>query len=168
MDSIISGVKYSDADIIIFLGTNHTKLIQKLDLETNVFRLPMAAIMTYDDAAVNISLHLDTNIVSVEESNYSDNYILREMYSIKKGPRISNIYGNWSEDDGLSVSMANVHERRKNLGGIELRDAILPYTKITQPITDQNGNVVDSKGVFQGTDYPSICVRISLILSHNF
>ena len=164
MDNIISVVNYSDADIIVFLGTNHTKLIQKLDMETNVFRLPMAAIMTSDDAATNISLHLDTNIVSVEESNDSDIYILREMYSIKKGPRISSIYGNWSEVDGLSVSMVNVHERRKNLGGIELRDAILAYTKIIKPITDQNGNVVDSEGVFQGTKYLSTCVKISIML----
>ena len=155
IDLVISGVKSSEADMIVFLGTKHARLIQMLDKESSVFRLPMAAIMANEDvAASNVSLHLDTSIVTIEESGGSDNYILREIYSILKGPKITSIFGNWSKNGGLSVNTANVYERRKNLGGIELRDAILPYTKITKLITDNNGNVVDSGGVFQG---PDIC-----------
>ena len=152
IDHLISGVKSFDAGVIVFLGAEHTKLIQMLDMESNIFRLPKVAIMA--NVTANVSLRLDTNIVTVEDSGDPDQYILKEIYSIKKGPQISNIFGTWSKNGGLTVSTANVHERRKNLGGIELRDAILPYTKITQPIKDNNGNVVDSGGAFQG---PAIC-----------
>ena len=140
--------------MIVFFGTEHNKLIQMLDMESNIFRLPipMAAIMGSDNVITNVSLRLDTNIVTIEESGGSDNYNLRETYSIKKGSKISNIFGTWSKSGGLSVNTTNVYERRKNLGGVELRDAILPYTKITQPIMDNNGNVIDSGGVFQGPD----------------
>ena len=155
IDLLISGVKSSEADIIVFLGTQHARLIQMLDKESNLFRLPMAAIMANEDVATsNVSLHLDTSIVTIDQSSGSDNYILREVYSIMKGQKIINIFGNWSKNGGLLVNTANVFERRKNLGGIELRDAILPYSKLTKPIMDNNDNVVDSRGVFQG---PDIC-----------
>ena len=150
MDHLINGVKYSEADLIVLLGSGHTALIQMLAMKSNVFRLPMTAVMTNEDGATNFPLHLDTNIVTIQENGGSENYVLREIYSIKRGPKITSVIGNWSKDGGLDLVSVNLHERRKNLGGTELRDAILPYTKITQPVTDNNNNLVDSGGVFQG------------------
>ena len=100
----------------------------------------------------DVSLRLDSNIVRIEENAGSDGYQLRETYSIKRGLKISNIYGNWSRGQKLSVPTANVFERRKNLGGVVLRDAILQYTKITQPIINNYGSVIDGEGVFQGQE----------------
>ena len=133
----------------MFFGAEHGELIQLLDRQTKVFRLPLVTIMANVNVS-DVSLRLDSNIVRVEENAGSDGYQLRETYSIKRGPKISNVYGKWSKNQGLSVPTTNVYDRRKNLGGVVLRDAILQYTKITQPIIDNNGSVIDSKGVFQG------------------
>ena len=96
------------------------------------------------------ALRLDTNIVSVEQNGGPDDYLLKDIYSIKKGPQMRKEFGTWSKEAGLSVKVLNVYERRQNLGGIQLRDAILPYAKITKPNFDKNDNVIGSGGVFQG------------------
>ena len=136
-------------DLVVFLSTNHSKLIDTLDKETTVFRLPLITIMMGDNTE-SVDLRLDTNIVSIEQDPGPDNYLLRDIYSIKKGPKMSRKFGTWSRDAGLSVKIMNVYERRQNLGGIQLRDAILPYAKITKPNFDKNDYVIGSGGVFQG------------------
>ena len=112
-------------------------------------RLPLVTIMT-SGVSDDVNLRLDTNIVSVEHSGSPDDYLLKETYSIKSGPKISQIIGTWSRSGGLAVKILNVYERRQNLGGIQLRDAILPYAKITKPHFDSNYKVLESGGVFQG------------------
>ena len=149
MTEILDNVKKSNVDLIVFLGTNHTRLIKILDRETALFRLPLVTIMV-NGASVNVNLRLDTNIVSFEQSGGPDKYLLTETYSIKNGPKLSQVIGTWSRSNGLAVSILNVYERRQNLGGIQLRDAILPYAKITKPHFDSNYKVTGSGGVFQG------------------
>ena len=149
MSDIVKNIKNSNMDLVVFLSTNHSKLIDMLDKETTVFRLPLITIMMGDNTE-SVDLRLDTNIVSIEQDPGPDNYLLRDIYSIKKGPKMSRKFGTWSRDAGLSVKILNVYERRQNLGGIQLRDAILPYAKITKPNFDKNDNVIGSGGVFQG------------------
>ena len=141
-------VKDSNQDLVVFLGTNHTNLITTLDKETYVFRLPLVTIIMGDITDM-INLRLDTNIVSIEHNSETNGYLLKDIYSIKKGPKVSKEFGTWSIDAGLTVKTLNVHERRQNLGGIQLRDALLPYAKITKPTFDQNDQVIESGGVFQ-------------------
>ena len=145
----MKNVTNSNTDLIVFLGNNHSKLIDTLDKKTAVFRPPLVTIMMGDNTE-SVDLRLDTNIVSIEQNGESDNYLLKDIYSIKKGPKLSREFGTWSRDAGLSVKMLNVYERRQNLGGIQLRDAILPYAKITKPKFDKNNKVIESGGVFQG------------------
>ena len=162
MSDIVKNVKDSNTDLIIFLSTNHTNLIETLDKETAVFRPPLVTIMMGDNTD-SVDLRLDTNIVSIEHNGGPNKYLLKDIYSIKKGPELSREFGTWSRDAGLSVKMLNVYERRQNLGGIQLRDGILPYAKITKPNFDKNNKVIESGGVFQG------CMRFlnSQIIYHH-
>ena len=148
MSDIVRNVKSSNQDVVVFMGSHYSKLIRALDNETDVFKLPLVTIMMSGNAD-HVDLRLDTNVVSIEENKNPDDYILRDIYSIKRGPKLSKVFGTWSNGAGLSVKTSNIYERRQNLGGIKLRDAILPYAKITKPNYDQNDRVIDSGGVFQ-------------------
>ena len=148
LSDIVRNVKTSNQDVVVFMGSNYSKLIRTLDNETDVFKLPLVTIMMSGNADY-VDLRLDTNVVSIEENNSPENYILRDIYSIKRGPKLSKVFGTWSNGAGLTVKTSNIYERRQNLGGISLRDAILPYAKITKPNYDHNDRVIDSGGVFQ-------------------
>ena len=149
MTEVVDNVKKSNADLVVFLGTNHATLIDILDRETAVFRLPLVTIMM-SDIPDSIDLRLDTNILRLEQNEISNGYQLREIYSVMKGPKITRVIGTWSTSAGLSVEIFNVYERRQDLGGIQLRDALLPYAKITKPYFDGDDNVIRTGGVFQG------------------
>ena len=88
-------------------------------------------------------------------------YLLEESYAIKGGPKITRIIGSWSYKTGLTIKTANLLERRKNLNGIELRDSVLPYAKISKPVYDDQGNVIKSGGIFQAR-YPNSAKIISV------
>ena len=60
-----------------------------------------------------------------------------------------NVFGTWSESGGLSVESPNVCERRKDLGDVQLRDAIMPYAKLTKLYFDTNENIIGTGGVYQ-------------------
>lgn len=149
MTEVVDRVKKSDTDLVVILGTKHARLINMLDRETAVFRLPLVTIMI-SDISDSIDLRLDTNILIIEQSDNSDGYQLKEIYAIKKGKKIKRVIGSWSRSSGLSMEVLNVYERRQNLGGIQLRDAILPYAKISKPYFDQDNHVIRTGGVFQG------------------
>ena len=152
MTEVADNVKKSNAEVVVFVGTNHGKLIDTLDRDTAVFRLPLVTI-TMGDISDSIDLRLDTNILIIEQNDNSDDYQLKEVYSIKNGPKIKRVIGTWSPRAGLSVQTLNVYERRQNLGGIQLRDALLPYAKITKPYYDQYENVIRTGGAFQGDTF---------------
>ena len=141
---LIRAVTESDADMVVFVGTSHKKLIELLDAETTVFRFPTVTIMK--DVNPNVSLRLDTNIVEVEEG---DGYILTETYAVKGQVKNRNVFGTWSESGGLSVESPNVCERRQDLGGVQLRDAIMSYAKLTKLHFDTNENIIGTGGVYQ-------------------
>ena len=152
MTEVADNVKKSNAEVVVFVGTNHGKLIDTLDRDTAVFRLPLVTI-TMGDISDSIDLRLDTNILIIEQNDNSDDYQLKEVYSIKNGPKIKRVIGTWLPRAGLSVQTLNVYERRQNLGGIQLRDALLPYAKITKPYYDQYENVIRTGGAFQGDKF---------------
>ena len=161
MTEVADNVKKSNAEVVVFVGTNHGKLIDTLDRHTAVFRLPLVTI-TMDDISDSIDLRLDTNILIIEQNDNSDDYQLKEVYSIKNGPKIKRVIGTWLPRAGLSVQTLNVYERRQNLGGIQLRDALLPYAKITKPYYDQYKNVIRTGGAFQGDKFLN-----SLLICHH-
>ena len=76
-------------------------------------------------------------------------YILEESYAIKKGPTINSAIGSWSNKTGLTIKTPELLERRGNLNGVEIRDSVLPYSKISQPQYDSEGNVNGTGGIFQ-------------------
>ena len=144
MNMLVKAVAESDADMLVFVGQSHKKLIELLDAETTVFRFPRVTIVK--DVNPNISLRLDTNLVEIEER---DMYLLRESYAVKKQFKSRNLFGTWSQSGGLSVEIPNVCERRGDLGGVNLRDAIMPYAKLTKLYFDANENVIGTGGVYQ-------------------
>ena len=149
MTEIVENIMNSNVELIVFMGNNHGKLIDILDRDTAVFRLPLVTIMM-DDVSDRLDLRLDTNILIIDQNDNTDNYQVKEVYSVKKGPKITRVVGNWSMRARFSLENLNVYERRQNLGGIQLRDALLPYAKITKPYYDQDDYVIRSGGVFQG------------------
>ena len=147
MTVLIKVVTESDADVIVFVGTNHLNLIKSLDSKTTVFKYPRVTIMK--DVKPNVSLHLDTNIVEVEEGN--GYLLLRETYAVKGQVKHRVLFGNWSESGGLLVDSPNVCERRQDLGGVNLRDSIMPYAKLTKLFFDNEGKIIATGGVYQAS-----------------
>lgn len=145
MAELVEAVADSSADLVVFVGTSHTKLIELLDAETAVFRLPIVTIMK--DVNPNVSLRLDTNIVEVEEND--GHHLLRETYAVKGQVKNRIIFGTWSDSGGLTIENQNVCERRQDLGGVQLRDAIMPYAKLTKLYFDNNENLINTGGVYQ-------------------
>ena len=144
MTELKTAVADSNVHMVVFVGSSHTKLIELLNAETAVFRFPIVTIMK--DVNPNVSLHLDTNIVEVEEG---DGYLLRETYAVKGLVKYRNAFGTWSERGGLFVENPNVCERRRDLGGVQLWDAIMPYAKLTKLYFDSNRNIIGTGGVYQ-------------------
>ena len=107
MTEVVDRVKKSDTDLVVILGTKHARLINMLDRETAVFRLPLVTIMI-SDISDSIDLRLDTNILIIEQSDNSDAYELEEIYSIKKGKKIKRVIGSWSRSSGLSMEVLDV------------------------------------------------------------
>ena len=68
MQALVDRIKNKDADmdLVVFLGSNHSKLIKMLSNKTNLFKLPYTAIMTKSEMR-NVELRLDTNVVAVDE-----------------------------------------------------------------------------------------------------
>lgn len=73
-----------------------------------------------------ISLRLDDYIIMYETNeNQTD---LMEVYAIKSGPVINEKFGTWSADSGINVSQPNPFERRKNLRGAVLTNALQTWS----------------------------------------
>ncbi len=98
---------------------------------------------------LNIPLRLDTNIVIIEEATNDGGFILSDIYAIKSGPPIKKQIGTWDHANRLKLAFPNVLERRTDLGGVTLKNTILPYSVACMVTYDDKGNVVNSTGFLQ-------------------
>lgn len=75
-----------------------------------------------DDFFSEMYVPLDCIFLIVQKSKDNDSYILSEVYHISKGRElISDIYGSWSEEQGLDITKWALYQRRSDLRGQLIR-----------------------------------------------
>ena len=72
------------------------------------------------------TLRLDSKVFTFKADGGVYRIHISELYAIK-GTLISGDFGHWSRRRGLSVKQPNIWERRRNLRGIQLKDAWMPW-----------------------------------------
>ncbi len=92
-------------------------------------------------------LRLDSQVYSFEAQS-AGGYVLWEHFAIKSGPIITQRLGTWNPIGGLNVPSLVIWERRKDLGGVQLRNALLPWRTFNQVEFDAKGNIVSSDGPY--------------------
>ncbi len=78
------------------------------------------------------ALRLDSNFYSVAKGD-DGRVEIREWYRIRSSPPLSNALGHWSGQAGLTITASTMWERRKNLHGITLTTATLPFAFFVYP-----------------------------------
>jgi hypothetical protein len=73
---------------------------------------------------------------------------LFETYAVKDKPPVQLHMGSWKEEWEITVSSPFIWERRTNLFGINLRNIVLPFSFISIPVYDDEGNIVSISGFF--------------------
>ena len=141
--------KHRKHDGVIFVGQGHEKLLKQLaiaapDMLTSNYPTFMPFSYKFD-----INLRLDSNIIFYEEKS-ATNYGLYDIFAVKGGSPITEVLGNWNMMKGISlVASMNRWDRRGDLQGAILTNALFDNAFVSDFIRDDNGSIIGSKGLFQ-------------------
>jgi hypothetical protein len=94
---------------------------------------------------VKASLQLNSRLFLYKE-DVAGFYIF-EKYSIKAGPVITQNVGSWAFETGLKIPNPSIWERRANLRGTVLRDAVLDFSIFSQIQLDAKGQLHSISGI---------------------
>ncbi len=73
-----------------------------------------------------LPLRLDSNLLTYDY--YENDMIeLKEWYKVKDGPLHMTSFGYWNDKDGLKMSFSSKWVRRRNLGGVLLKDGAVEF-----------------------------------------
>jgi hypothetical protein len=140
-----------DHDAVFFIGSGHSLLISSLSSRgSDFFSTDSHPIFMEWNPMLIIKLQLDTNIIFYEPLDNGE-CKLYEQYSIMGGPSITNEIGTWNKSRGLSHSKLNRWERRSDLRGTRLRNAVVTWPHLTELIYNDQKELVGSNGLFQET-----------------
>jgi hypothetical protein len=140
-----------DHDAIFFTGSGHSLLISSLSSRgSDFFSTDSHPIFMEWNPMQTFKLQLDTNIIFYKPLDNGE-CKLYEQYSIMGGRSITNDIGTWDESGGLRHSKLNMWERRSDLQGTRLRNAVAAWPHLTDLIYNDQNKLVGSKGLFQET-----------------
>jgi hypothetical protein len=140
-----------DHDAIFFTGLGDSLLVSSLSLTgSDFFSKHNHPTFVEWNPMQTLTLQLDTNIIFYEPHD-NEEYKLYEQYSIMGGPPITNKIGTWDKSGGLCLSKLNMWERRSDLQGTRLRNAVVTWPHLTDLIYNDLKELVGSKGLFQET-----------------
>jgi hypothetical protein len=137
-----------DQDAIFFTGTSHSALLMSLSQKSHFFSLEDPTFIQWNPPH-NFKLQLDSNVVFYKTVGRGV-YKLHEQYSIQTGAIIINEIGTWNST-GLFLSKQNMWDRRSDLRGLMLRNAVVEWPYMTDLIYNNQRELVGSKGKFQET-----------------
>jgi hypothetical protein len=140
-----------DHDAIFFTGSGHSLLVSSLSSTgSDFFCTESHPIFMEWNPQQTIKLQLDTNIIFYKPFDNGE-CKLYEQYSIMGGPSITNEIGTWNKSGGLHHPKINMWERRSDLQGIRLQNAVAAWPHLTDLIYNNQKELVGSKGLFQET-----------------
>ena len=135
-----------ETELLVFIGSDHSDLLQLLDDETEIFHSEVKSIMVVH-SGVHFNLRLDTNIIFCKAEGTSNE--LSEQYAIKKGAVITQHIGSWTSSSGLQITSPVLWERRSDLKKTQLIDTILRFGVVTRFSQNEEGDITDKEGIFQ-------------------
>ncbi len=141
---------FFDYDAVLILATQLGPSFLNVTSSVPFFYSQIPILMDWSTfKSLNLHLRLDTNVVIYEETMNGDGFNLSDIYAIKSRPQIKEQIGTWHNSAGLKVPVPNVLERRTNLGGVTLKNTILPFSVACVVTYDNDGNVFNSTGFLQ-------------------
>ncbi len=84
-----------------------------------------------------IALRLDSNFITMRQDDAPGHLLLTEHYRVKK-QLFEVTLGSWSPAQRLDIPIAHTWERRKNMKGITMKIATLPFPQVIVPTKDQD------------------------------
>ena len=101
--------------------------------------------------AAQIHFPIDSQVITYRQDG-SARIVLEEVYHVSQTSKIIVLpYGTWTQDRNLSVAVAPLEERRKDLQGSVLRGQTLPDLPYSSPAME--GNLVTHVGGIIGEGY---------------
>ena len=141
-------VDSNQLEMLFFIGSGHYDLIRLLQNDLGVFNSDTYAIMSSKYQRAGLSLRLDTKILFFERTK-DPGFRLMEQYSVM-GKRVeSRQVGYWRKSGGLRMTSRGIWERRSNLMGVKLRNAVLAQGALTTVERDSTGVLVSTGGSMQ-------------------
>ena len=135
-------------EMLFFMGSGHDDLIRHLQNNLGVFNSDTYAIMDSQYRRAGLSLRLDTKILFFESTN-DPGFTLLEQYSVM-GTRVERRQvGYWRRSGGLRMTSRGIWERRSNLTGVQLRNAVLAQGTLTTVERDSQGGLIAARGSMQ-------------------
>ena len=137
-----------DLKMVVFVDKGHHKLLKKLMNDLKLFHNGPTGLVSEIDVVddTNLALRLDTALYLYNLEGKS--IILKEVYAVNKRKKIETV-GLWRESQGLEIPIASMWERRKNMDGMQLRVATLPFPPFQDVHYDKSGEtIIGGSGLF--------------------
>ena len=152
-------------DGVIFAddGDGMTELVEEItQLIPLLFRTQCPVIVPLGYSHL-IDLRLDSNsLFYMQENDYK--YKLFDIYAFNGGPPITKELGLWSKAKGMELlASTNRWNRRNDMQGAMLINALKYYKNRAEPIYDSGGNVIGSRGSMQERIY-DVAERLNLTI----
>jgi hypothetical protein len=94
---------------------------------------------------VKASLQLNSRLFLYEEDG--DGFNILEKYAIKSGPVITQNVASWTLEAGLKIPNPSIWERRANLRGTIILDALLEFSVFNQVHLGATGELLGVSGI---------------------
>lgn len=133
--------------LVLFIDDGHQNLLKILNDELRLFDKGLAGLLAESDVAPELKfvLRLDT-LLYLYSANASA-IKLKEMYAINGNTIISQIGA--YEENGFSMPVRNLWDRRTNMEGMEIKAATVNYPMLHELIYEENGkSIIGGKGFF--------------------
>jgi hypothetical protein len=100
----------------------------------------------FEKDELNFQLRFDTKIYLYE--NLGGGFRMYETYAIQKRPPVLKVLGNWTVEKGMSIYYPFIWERRTDMFGIELTNAVVSFSVFVRLEYYDNGRVSGASGFF--------------------
>ncbi len=111
----------NQVEMVAFFGVPDTIVLRELSTTGTIILMPHSS-----EEIEPENLRLDSKLFFYEDDAVGD-FVIKEKYAIKSGPAITQVVGTWNETAGLDIPEPNVYERRSNLRGVSLVNALMAW-----------------------------------------
>ena len=155
-------------DLVLFLGSNHTEILDRLVNEEKIFNAGVIGLLPEEDyGRERFLLRLNTKLVFYAWEE--DHFVLKERYAVR-GIVVESDISNWTESVGFKVEKPQIWERRTNLLGSDVKVAsvhLLPLHELYfEDANYETGKITGGSGFFiEPLNYLAKKLNFTLVFS---